>query len=165
MTNTWTNNDGLYIKYGTTEATPALGGEIMTEDGEHKVVISFGYDDLAAYGTTKIMADNITIPAGAILKSATVYVETAFSTGSSPTLTIGTIDVDRSTITAPDDDADGIDATIAASALSEGATVTCDGALIGATLGDTVLITMLVGTANFSAGRAKLTITWYIPDA
>ena len=162
---TWTNDDGLYIKYGTTEATAALGGEVMTMEGEHKAVISFGYDDLAAFGTTKIMSDNVVIPNGALIKSALLYVETAFSTASSPTLTIGTIDQNRSTVTAPDDDADGIDATIAASALGDAVTVTCDGALIGDVLGDSVLITMLVGTADFTDGRAKLTITWYIPDA
>ena len=156
---TWLNDDGLFVKFGTDEAAVTRGGEDATNGDTHVVHIDFDYSDLAATGTEKIMADNVTIPNGAFIKAATLRVSTAFA-GATATLSIGLIDQDRSTAI----DADGIDATIAVTAIDAvGDEVNCDGALVGTTLTNTGLITMTEGTAAFTAGVAKLTVEYYMP--
>lgn len=154
----WTNDDGLYVKFGTELATATQGGQYRDAAELIVVEIEFDYADLAATGTEKVMADNVIIPNGAHIEKAELYVQTVFSTGSSPTLTIGLIDQDRTTAI----DADGIDATIAAAALTAGATIACDGALINTTLTNSGLVTMTEGTAAFTTGAGRLRIYYYI---
>jgi hypothetical protein len=160
---TWMNDDGLYIRYGTTEVDVALGGENTTDGDVRHLEIDFDFSDLAAYGTAKIIGEGVRLPVGAWLKSATLLVTTAFA-GATGTLTLGTIDTDRSTV----HDADGIDAAIAVTAIDAiGDTIACDGALIGTVLANTtpLYITATVGTAQFTAGAAKLTIEYFIPQS
>ena len=154
----WTNDDGLYVKFGTELATVTKGGQYR--DAAELIVaeVEILWSDLAATGTEKVMADNVTIPNGAHIEKAEFYVETAFA-GATATLTFGLIDQDRSTAI----DADGIDATIAVTAIdAAGDTVDCDGALINTTLTNTGLITATEGTAAFTAGKGRLRIYYYI---
>lgn len=142
---TWVNDDGLLVKFGTTEATVAKAGETRPFGAGHLVEFDVLYSDLAAFGTEKILADTVTIPEDALLEKVEFYVETAFA-GTNATLSFGLIDQDRTT----EIDADGIDATIAVGSLTDGATITCDGALIGDVLTNAGLVTATVGTANLS---------------
>lgn len=158
----WTNDDGLYIRFGTEKTVPALGGESTTDGNNRVVTIDLSYSDLAATGTEKIISEGTTIPDGAVIKSATFHVSTAFTSGGSATLTFGLIDSDRSTAY----DADGIDATIAVAALTVGTTITCDGAVVGKAIsnsGTPVYVTATEGTAAFTAGAGQLVIEYYIP--
>lgn len=159
----WYNSDGLYVRFGTEKTVPALGGESSTDGAKREVTIDFDYADLAAFGTEKIIGEGVVIPSGVFLESATLVVETAFA-GATATLSLGLIDTDRSTAW----DADGIDAAIAVTAIDAvGDTIACDGALIGTTLSNSVggYVTATVGTANFTAGKARLTIVYYHPAA
>jgi hypothetical protein len=158
---TWVNNDGLFIKYGTTEAATKQAGEKTAYGQFRQTVLEIDWNDLEAFGTTTILSDTVTLPAGAHIQSAELYVVDAF-VGATATLTLGLLDQDRSTAI----DADGIDAAIAVTAIdADGDTIACDGALINTTLANTGLFTALVGTANFTAGKGRLTVNWYIPDA
>lgn len=158
---TWLNSDGLYLRFGTDEDTNTVTAGEFNVVGENRVTeIVFDYADLAATGTATILANTVAIPAGARIEKANLYVETAFASAGSATLTIGTIDQDRSTVI----DADGIDAAIAVAALTAGATIACDGAQVGTTLANTALITATEGTAAFTAGKGVLRIFWYIPE-
>ena len=157
----WTNNDGLYIRFGTERTVPALGGESSTDGNNRVITLDLTYDDLAATGTEQIISEGTTIPDGAVIRSASFHVSTAF-VGASATLTFGLIDTDRSTAY----DADGIDATIAVGALTAGATITCDGAAVGKLIsnaGTPVYITATQGTAAFTAGAGQLVVQYYIP--
>lgn len=158
MSETWVNEDGLLVKFGPTEAAVAKAGEVQPYGNTHLVEFDVLYSDLAAFGTEKILADTVTIPEGALLEKAEFYVETAFA-GATATLSFGLIDQDRTTAI----DADGIDAAIAVGSLTDGATIACDGDLIGDVLANAGLVTATVGTANFTAGRGKLRLFWYIP--
>lgn len=155
---TWTNNDGLYIKYGVTEANEHKVGEYNEAGGLHVFEATILYTDLSAFGTTTILSDTAYFPSNAYIEGATLEVETAFTSGGSATLTLGLIRKDRTTAI----DADGIDATIAVAALTAGATIACDGALIGTRLSNVGLLTALAGTANFTAGKAYLRVTYRI---
>lgn len=158
---TWQNDDGLFLKYGVSETTVDLGGELDTGGNElSEFKVEFDYSDLAAYGTEKIMSDGLVIPDNFWLKSAELYVQEAFdSSGDSATLTIGLIRAqDRSTAI----DADGIDATIAETAIDAvGDTIACDGVLIDTAITVPGLVTMTVGTEDFTAGKGRLVIKGY----
>lgn len=158
----WTNNDGLYIRFGTEKSVPTLGGESTTDGNNRVITLDLTFADLAATGTEKIISEGTTIPDGAVIKKATFHVSTAFASGGSATLTFGLIDSDRTTAY----DADGIDAAIAVAALTAGATITCDGAAVGkliANTGTPVYITATEGTAAFTAGAGQLVVEYYIP--
>lgn len=157
----WNNNDGLYIKFGTEKTVVGLGGESTTDGMERVITLTVNYADLAATGTEKILSDHIRIPDGAVLKEASFHVHTAFA-GATATLSFGLIDTDRSTAY----DADGIDATIAVGALTAGATIACDGAVVGKQIsnsGTDVYVTATEGTAAFTAGEGVLELRYYIP--
>ena len=163
---TWTNDDGLFIRFGTTEGEVQHAGDYRGVGQLHEVVVEVSFDwlDDVAVGTEQIISDTVRIPDGVHLKSATFYVETAFdSAGEAATLTFGLIDEDRSTA----HDADGIDAAIAESAIDAvGDEITCDGALIETTLsnsGTPMLLTATVGTEAFTAGKGWLTVRYYVP--
>ena len=157
----WYNDDGLFVRFGTEKTEVTLGGESSTDGMERKITVDLNYNDFGAVAAEKIV-EGVVIPDGAVLKSAEIHVSTAFTSGGSATLTLGLIDTDRSTAY----DADGIDATVAVAALSAGATITCDGAVVGTLIsnsGTNVMPTVTVGTAAFTAGEGKLEITYYIP--
>jgi hypothetical protein len=117
------------------------------------------WDDLAAFGTETILADNVIFPDGAHMEKAEFYVETAF-VGATATLGFGIIEVDRATAV----DADGIDAAIAVTSIAAaGDTIDCDGALINTTPATGGLLTATVGTADFTAGRGILRVYFYVP--
>lgn len=152
---TWTNNDGLYIKLGTTEGQVGHGGTVQSHGELQEVVIDFQASDLAAVASNTIF-DNVLIPDNAVLQSADLFVHTAF-VGATATLDLGLIDQDRST----EIDFDGIDAAIAVASLTAGATITCNGALIGTEITNTGIVTARNNTADFTAGRARLTIRYW----
>ncbi len=159
MAETWLNDDGLYIKFGATEAVPTKGGEILA-DGElhvHTIVIDFG--DLLAFGNETILADNLIYPDGARMEKAEFVVESVFA-GATATLDLGIIEVDRSTAV----DADGIDAVIDVVDLDAvGDVIDCNGALIDTSPATGGLYTATVGTADFTAGRGILRVYYYVP--
>lgn len=155
---TWYNNDGLTIKSGQDEGNPGNGGVVVDGDGlNHVYIFNVEWNKLNAFGTVTILSDTIRIPNGWRLESAEFYVETPFTSGGAATLDIGLYDTDRTTAY----DADGIDAAIALTAIDGiGERVACDGALIGTDLANNTpsLVTVTVGTANYTAGKGRLTI-------
>lgn len=152
----WFNDDNLYIKFGVTEGDPNLGGALNTGGSElQELVVDFAFGDLAATATEKIMSDVLVLPDNFFIKSAELFVTTAF-VGATATLTIGVIQADDR---ATEIDANGIDDVIAVTAIDAiGDTITCDGALIGTKLTEPGLVTMTEGTAAFTAGEARLVI-------
>lgn len=157
---TWMNDDGLYIKFGRDRGITKKAGEFEDFDkgNEHYIEAQLDLDVLGTSTGTVFLSDTLRIPGDAYLLKAELRVETAFTSGGSATLTLGLYDTDRSTAY----DADGIDATIAVAALTAGATITNDGALINTRLANNTpcLLTATVGTAAFTAGKGFLRI-WY----
>jgi hypothetical protein len=160
----WNNDDGLHVKFGTEKPDPVIGGESSTDGFKRKITINLKYSDLAATGSSAIIADGVFIPDGVYIDSATFTVTTAFA-GATATLTFGLIDADRTT----GFDSDGIDAAIAVTAIDAvGDVVNCDGAQIGAVIsnsGTPLMVTALEGTAAFTAGEGVLEIVYFVPRA
>jgi len=153
----WTNSDGLHVRFGTNQAKKTLTGS-PREAGEYLTVeADIPYDRLAAFGTNLVLgnAPRAVLPAGMLLKSATLTTVSAFdSAADALTLSIGLCKQDGTVI-----DDDGIDSAIAQSAIdAAGESVTCDGALIGTVLAFDSFITVLANTATATAGTAKLVL-------
>lgn len=159
----WMNNDNLYIKFGQEEAKQARAGEFRWHGPTTKIEADIIWNRLNAFGTVTFLSDTLRIPNGVLLVSAKLITIVPFTSGGSATLTLGLYDKDRTTAY----DADGIDAAIALTAMDTvGETVTCDGALIGTILANNAqnLLTATVGTANYTAGQAKLEIEYLTPS-
>jgi hypothetical protein len=155
----YVNADGLEILAAGDAGTAAKRGTSLSSQKKALVMTITG-TDLSSSADTPQDHDAF-IPAGSYITGAHLIVTTAFTSGCSATLTIGTYQQDGTTV-----DADGIDATIALAALAANKGVACDGAAVGgtATVGaNDVYIEANYGTAAFTAGEAKLVIEYIEP--
>jgi hypothetical protein len=158
----WLNGDGLLVKFGTEEALMGGGGEYRWNGPFTEVEFDVQWNRLNAFGTVTILDETVRIPNGVLLTYAEFEPVVAFTSGGSATLSIGLHDLDRTTAY----NATGIDATIALTAIDAvGETVVCDGALINTVLANDQpsLVSVTVGTANFTAGRGKLRLRYFVP--
>lgn len=140
--------------YGPRDIEDVLGSQYSGVNGKNIMSYTFEYDDLPVATLDEAA---LAIPANSFITSATLRTITAIA-GTTPTLTIGLVEKDGTTI-----DADGIDAAIAAAALSvAGETVLCDGALvanlqgIGAAAGQLVVTT----GGTVTAGKFEVIIQY-----
>lgn len=154
----WTNSDGLRIRFGTEKSRDAKEGSPI-QAGNYKVYeFEILGTDLPLHTETQERYLNrvpsVFLPAGHMLVEAKLVVMTAFA-GANATLSLGLAEQDGTTVAA-----DGIDATIAVTEIDTvGDTITCDGALVGTILAKDSALTVTVGTASFTAGKAKLLVT------
>lgn len=153
----WINNDGLKIRFGTDEAKDAILGERVNYGSHRLVEGTVNWDDLEAPGTVTLLSDTFNIPSGARIEKAEIYVEDAFAGGG--TLDLGLVRDDYTT----ELDYDGFDAAVATAALTAGATIACDGALIDTDLANSGKVTARVNTTAFSAGKLKFRVSFYMP--
>jgi len=163
---TWTNSDGLVVPFGTHTAdngVPAVtAGAGMLKTMVMEIV---GIDLPDTYAATDTEPQAATIKRGSVIQSATLHVHEAFTSGGAATLDIGTWSKGLATDVV--DDADGIDAAIAITAIDGlGDIINCDGALVGLLVpvgrtadGDCV-IAPSYNTAAFTAGKATLTVVY-----
>lgn len=161
----WTNSDGLYVKFGTEEATVGTAGEhsvMIGPEHVHEVVIT-----LTGLGTAAAIQDQHTVvPSGARITKIKVINEVLATSGGSATLNVGLQRLDRST----ELDYDGF---LAAAPLADynaaGETkeyiigVTGVGALVGTSLAYPGYITADYDTAAYTAGKVRVQIFWYKP--
>lgn len=156
MATYWTNDDGLTIHYGTMDSVNK--GRRPEFDGPmQQLVLDIVGTELADTASTQHLVGAASIPAGAHLVSANLYVTTAFA-GTSAVLDIGVYK--SSDLSAVDDD--GIDSAIAVGSLTDEATIASDGALIGTALAFDSVIAASYDTAAFTAGVAKLIVNYFV---
>jgi hypothetical protein len=159
----WTNEDGLVINFGTERAAVNKTGTSAASVVQ-TLIVDLDWTDITtvAAHTGNISARDAFIPAGAAIKSAIFSVSEAFTSGGSATLGIGT-----GTVAGVAIDADGVDATVAKTALDAiGDQVQCDGAQVGSTLSvgtADAYIYFTTGTAAWTAGAGRLVVE-YITD-
>lgn len=156
----WYNSDGLYVKFGTEQATASDAGEYRTNGPQRLIELSI--DTMTGLTTTGVIQDDVTVlPAGARIEKVEVVTKTAATSAGAATLDIGIIDTDRST--AIDDDGlvaalalTSIDAAGETTELTKGSTGA--GALIGTTLAANGLLVASYNTAAYTAGAVKVRI-------
>lgn len=156
------NADGLTLKYGLSQVQTGTTGS-PSQAGEFKTIVALvEFGRIPAFGTTA-MIDEIPgtlIPKGAIIESYEFVTTTAF-TGTGATLTIGLYAEDGTTAV----DATGI---INAAALTNfnaaGKIFTTAGTSVATTaIATTSQLSVLAGTASFTAGAGQLRIRYFVP--
>jgi hypothetical protein len=154
---TWTNNDGLYIKYGQTEVTPTIGG-VIDFDGFQR--IEFELDLTTLTSSAAVLMDNVVIPDNSQIVSIEVIV-TEVTAGTNSNLNIGLMKTDRTT----EIDNDGLIAAGDAWHTSAKGTrlrydvgTTEAGAILGTTITDPALIVGYYDTGAFTDGTLRVTI-------
>lgn len=157
----WNNNDGLYLKYGTSKATAAAAGDFLAYGSNR--IIELKISDLTTLTTTAaILDDNVYVPTNCIIEQVEIISDTAATSGGSATLSVGLMKDDRSTTIS--DTAlisalalTSIDGTGEKTTLTLGSTSA--GTKIGTTIGsDRGYITAKYGTAAFTAGAVTIRI-------
>lgn len=162
----WMNADGLYIKYGTEEATVGKAGTYTEQEGG-RYIVEFRIPALTALTTGDVIQeDNVYIPKGARIEYVEVMNTTAATSGGSATLNIGLIRSDRTTAIA----ATGL---VSAAPLTDYDTlgetkrysvgVTGAGSLVGTVLTNPGLISAKYATAAFTAGALTIRIAYSFP--
>ena len=155
------NFDGLKVNYNLTLAETDPTG--VTTWAEKTMVIEIDSQNLRSIDVAgNTTGRNAYIPANSVITDAFMVVETAFTSGGSTTLSIGFAEDDGTVI-----DADGVDATIAKTAMDAvGDVVQCDGAMVGGlvTVGtDNAYPYVTIGTGPYTAGVAKVVIKYFTP--
>lgn len=95
----WLNNDGMYIKYGTSLADPEVAGEFVSFAGNR--IVEVLYNPVGASttaGSPTILSDTEFFPSGTgiYIERVEITAETALAGGTS--FNIGLIQADRATI-------------------------------------------------------------------
>lgn len=163
MTNTWLNNDKLYLKFGTAKTTPQKAGEYHLDGPEHLIEVKLTLSELTQ--TETIQSDTVFFPKNARISRVEVVTHTAAATGTA--IDVGLIQsADRTT----EIDYNGILAAFpTASMNADGETneltagVTYAGALVGAT-NSTVghISASMTDSTSFTAGVIYLRIFYYM---
>lgn len=155
----YTNSDGLRILTNGDDGGTLVQGTALAGVRQTLVMDITGTALGTSFGASNINVNNPVIPANSIIVNADLVISTAFTSGGSATLTIGTYNAAGTAV-----DADGIDATIALTAIDAiGDVVQCDGAQVSGlvTVGTAdVYVGAIYGTAAFTAGQAKLVIEY-----
>lgn len=155
----YVNADGLEVLTAGEQGTAAKRGTSLSSQKKSLVMNITGTEVPSSVATPQ--DHDAFIPAGSYITSASLIVTTAFTSGGSATLTIGTYTQAGAAV-----DADGIDAAVALAAIGADKAVACDGAAVGGTAtvgGADVYVEAIYGTAAFTAGEAKLVIEYIEP--
>ncbi len=94
MVQSWKNNDGLLLKFGTSKATVQTAGEYEIDGPEHMIEVKIDLTTLTQ--TETILSDTVYFPKGARISKVDVVTHTAAATGTA--IDVGMIrSSDRST--------------------------------------------------------------------
>lgn len=144
--NTWLNEDGLKVPFGTSDGVQSNGGSIHTKGTLKELRLNLDHSNLPVVGTA-VQGDNVGIPAGAAILGATLTTTETFSGA----ITIGTMGKDGVV-----EDADGL---VASATHTAGTVAIGAGAQIN-TVADEELFVSVGGTVT--AGTAELVVTYSI---
>jgi len=113
----WSNSDGLYIQYGTLKTALETGGDFLQLGSNRVAEVTINLASLTTSAAT-IVSNTLFFPGGQnmYIEKVELVPEIAMTTTGSPTLSIGLIQDDRTTV--PTGGATAFAATCAASTLS-----------------------------------------------
>ena len=156
----YTNSDGLYVLTFADQGAEQDKGSTILSPVKTLVINIPDFTAIgSSFGSSNIDPLDPIIPANSLIINADLIMTTAATSGGSATLTIGTYNAAGTAI-----DADGIDATIALTAMDAiGEVVQCDGAQVNGTVTvgtANAYVGLIYGTAVFTAGAGKLVIQY-----
>lgn len=163
---TWTNSDGLIVKFHRELGTTTKAGEFATVANGDQHVVEMTLSPMTALTATAgvVQDQHVIIPANSRIEKVEIITVTAATSGGSAVLNIGLARLDRTT----EIDNDGLVAALALTAIDtvgETASLvkgsTGAGALVGTTIGANAgVITADYDTAAYTAGAIKVKIFW-----
>ena len=162
------NADGLRVKYGLAEARKGLAGTVANKDDDRILYYDIDWTRLPAHqsaATTGYMYGSSledALPTGAIITSAVLETTTVFA-GTGATITLGFVDKDGQETGGGD--LDGLWSALAITdleAVGDIDTSTGDQINAAATTAPLYLYAT-VGTADLTAGAARLKVVYNIP--
>jgi hypothetical protein len=166
------NADGLYLKFGTERADPAMGGEYYSTGSLREIEFNLDLTTLADTSAILEGTDTLVLPKGYQIEEVETTTLTV-ATGATATLNLGLIRTNRSTAY----DADGLIAVMPlanfsvvgeknvfrAAGSSPTSATTGTGALIGTVLANAGHLVGDWDTAAFTAGVIKVRIKMFKP--
>lgn len=165
MAGTWTNSDGLLVKFNSTAGTVGTGGEYEMDGPLRVTEVKISLTGLAT--SAAVLDQHVIIPSGARIERIELINETAATSGGSAALNVGLQRLDRST----ELDYDGLVAAAALSTFNSAGEYnsitpggTAAGALMGTTLSYPGVITADYDTAAFTAGKVIVRVYWFSPQ-
>lgn len=169
--NTWLNQDGLLIKFGTTEGRIDNAGEY--EDvyaGQTVLEVRINATEISTVASTLLGTGyNAGIPANAIITAVDIFTETALTSGGTPTLNIGlakSIDfnvLSQTSLAAAVPFA-SISTVGTLFSVSSGVTGANKGASAGISIGLFPAILTIDASVAFTAGKLQIRVYFYVPD-
>lgn len=176
MAQNWLNKDGLFLQFGTDKTTAELAGEFALPGAPDRIVEFFIDLTTLSTSTASIVSNNLIFPAPPtgqlVISKVELSVETGATSGSSSTLKVGLIQMDRSTVPSNYDHA-FINAETNANMATVGDLllyVGTDSIPAGSTHGGTLIgsspanatgpyyLTAQAGTAVFTAGKVRIRV-------
>lgn len=99
-TQNWTNADGLFLQFGTDKAVAEVAGEFQTKGTANRIAEVLIDLSLLNTSAAVIVSNTTFFPAGQNLyiEFVEAITEVAMSTSSSPTLSVGLVQADRTTV-------------------------------------------------------------------
>lgn len=97
MAQTWTNDDGLTLKFGTAKTELASLGHYRHDGPTNVIEVSLDYRQMPAVASNSVVIDRtLVLPIGSVIEKVEIINSTPFtSSGSSMTLNVGWIDLDE----------------------------------------------------------------------
>jgi hypothetical protein len=155
------NSDSLFVKIGTTKAVPNLAGEFKTYGELREVELVIDLTTLTS--SQVIQSDQEFIPSGVRIEEVEIVAETAATSGGAPTLDIGLIQTDRTTVTSNTAFAAAVAlATMTPAGAKQVLRIgsTGVGALVGSTTAQVNHICARANAATYTAGRIVVRIRY-----
>ena len=159
----WTNEDGLYVRFGTERAEQAKVAEYTTDGPKRfvEILVNLTTLPLDADGVVRV-SEEFVFPIGALIEAVEVITDVAFdSSGDGWVLDLGFEDMDGTN----DDVDDLIDAMTQAEAITGGTNIA---GWVGATVGTvtTKLQRLIweVTVADATAGSGAIRVYYSFPD-
>jgi hypothetical protein len=160
------NNDGLYQKYGTTQATSNIAGEYHYDGPRHCIEIAdLDLTKVTVTDGSYIVSDQVFFPKNARIETIELITETA-ATGTGAVLNLGLVKTDRST----EIDFNGFLAAFPQTSMTPAGSFTTfhegstdAGALFGTTTSTVGYICADYDTAAFTAGKVRIRIYYTMP--
>lgn len=146
---TWLNDDGLKVPFGTSDGIQAEAGGIHTKGTVKELIVEIDFSNLPGTGTA-LEGDNFQLPLGAAVISSIYTPTTTFSHA----VEIGTMGADGVV-----EDKDGLHTT---SVLATGTTNVGAGAQIGDVIAEDLYITVAETTTPPTAGAGTLVVSYSI---
>jgi hypothetical protein len=154
----WDNKDGLVVGFGT-RTVDRHAHKIADNGPTQKLYMDFDWSDLGTSlaATDPQLTQGPVMPSGAVVLSATIKVTEAFAGGTD--IDLGTYNSETGAAI----NAAGIDAAVLTAALTLGAEIACDGAIINTALAaDSKL--GVISTGTFTAGKAVVEVEYAVPN-